>query len=974
MAINGPHRARRGVIPPQWGASSEGPPFVGRAEELKALDGAWQVAASGLGRTVLVLGEAGAGKSRLVAEASVRAAEGGAEVLVGCCLPDAPVAYEPFREPLGRLLGELAASIDAQESAALHDLLASAGDESSPRAVDSGVQGAFEAVVSLLRRAAADRPIVLILEDLHWATPSTLALLGWIVRRATGARLMILATSRNTRPDPSDELRAILTELRRMPGATALELDGLTAADIARLVVTEAGVDPACAPEVAERLLCETAGNPFLLGEICRDPHLRQHLRDSSGYPLHVPESVLAIFEGRLRGFPDAQRQILELAAVIGDRFPLSLLEAVTESDPQTMVALDRASDAGLLVALPDELAFAFPHALARQSILGLTSPARLSAAHGRVADVLEPRSGDTLPEVQRLAHHNLNAYGRSDRARRYLIRAAQLADRSWAYEEAARHFRRAGELSDTADERHRLLLCAAECLQCTGDYGAARDLAEQVVTQSTDPATRLAAATMVERESALFGGDLRAVQLLLGVLVEHPVDLSDPVYLRALGALSQGLGQVVDAPDAFRLHDAAVAAARRLGNGWTVGGILGDGLTLSLGRPGRTADSLRAARELTVLARRAGDGEQLGASGFYRCLLGMRAGTMDDVTAGVVDYRIAHDIGGHLWFAYWPEVVEFDLRFMRGDFAGAEQVACRLRDWALVRFGADTQGHYGMHMFQIRRETGRLAGVRDLVTGQEPLTGCWAPALLALYTQLRMTGPARRVLEALAEEPVLRANGRTEYMPIALAYLVEAALFLDDHSTLRRLRPLVAQHSGMNLVSDQFVALAGAADRYLGMIDSALGEGDPMASFDAAAELGRRCGFTVDVALTLTARAHHLAKLHGPHAPDVVEAVTAARAIAEPIGQTRVLRSLVELGPQRSSSRPAPDHGLTEREHQVLRLLADGASNREIAHRLTISENTAANHVRSILIKTGCANRTQAAMWAVSRGSVPGR
>ncbi len=972
MGISGPHGVRRAEIPPQRWAAPDGPPFVGRGEELQALDGAWQVATSGRARTVLVLGEAGAGKSRLVAEASARAAESGARVLVGCCLPDAPVAYEPFREPLTRLLSDPGGSVDAQERAAVRELLASSPDESSPRAVDSGAQGAFEAAVSLLQRVAAERSIVLILEDLHWATPSTLALLGWIVRRATDARLLVLATSPNARPDLSDELQAILTELRRMPGVSALELDGLTAPDIARLVVTEVGVDPAHAPELAEKLLSETGGNPFLLGEICRDPHLRERLRDSSGYPVHVPESVLGIFEARLRGFPDAQRRILEVAAVIGDRFPLSLLEAVTESDPQTMAALDRASDAGLLVALPDELAFAFPHALARQSVLGLTSPARLSAAHGRVADALEPRSGDTLPEVQRLAHHNLNCYGRSDRARHYLIRAARLADRSWAYEEAARHFRRAGELSDTADERHQLLLCAADCLQSSGDYGAARDVADHVVAESIDPGTRLAAATMAEREATLFGGDLRAVQLLLRVLVAHPVDLRDPLYLRALGALSQGLGQVVDSPDAFRLHDAALAAARRLGDSGTVGGILGDGLTLSLGRPGRAPDSLRAARELTVLARRSGDAEELGASGFYRCLLGMRAGTMDDVTAGVVDYRISHDIGGHLWFAYWPEVVEFDLRYMRGDFAGAEQVAGRLRDWALLRFGADTQGHYGVCMFQIRRETGRLAGARDLVTGQEPLTGCWAPALLALYTQLRMAGPARRVLDALVDESVLRANMRTEYMPIVLTYLVEAALFLGDHATLGQLRPLVAQHGGMNLVSDQFVALGGAADRYLGMIDSALGDADPIPSFDAAAEFGRSCGFTVDVALTLTARARHLSKLHGPGAPGVVEAVTAARAIAEPIGQTRVLRSLAELSPQRSSSRQAPDHGLTDRELEVLRLLVDGASNREIAHRLTISENTAANHVRSILIKTGCANRTQAAMWAVSRGSVP--
>jgi DNA-binding CsgD family transcriptional regulator len=234
------------------------------------------------------------------------------------------------------------------------------------------------------------------------------------------------------------------------------------------------------------------------------------------------------------------------------------------------------------------------------------------------------------------------------------------------------------------------------------------------------------------------------------------------------------------------------------------------------------------------------------------------------------------------------------------------------------------------------------------------------------------MARPARRLLDALADENALRRNQRTEYMPTVLAHLVEAALFLDDPAVLRRLRPLVAEHRGLNLVSDQFVALSGAADRYLGMIDATLGDTDPIPSFDAAADLAQRCGFTVDLALTLTARAQHLARIHGPAAPDVIDAVAQARALAEPLGQRRVLHALLSLTAHAPGPRPVPDSGLTQRELEVLRLLCQGASNREISQQLTISENTAANHVRSILTKTSSANRTQAAMLAVSRGWVP--
>lgn len=182
----------------------------------------------------------------------------------------------------------------------------------------------------------------------------------------------------------------------------------------------------------------------------------------------------------------------------------------------------------------------------------------------------------------------------------------------------------------------------------------------------------------------------------------------------------------------------------------------------------------------------------------------------------------------------------------------------------------------------------------------------------------------------------------------------------------------MVAEHGGLNLVSDQFISLSGAADRYLGMIDAALGDVDPIPCFDAAAELASRTGFVVDLALTLTARARHLARTRGPEAPEVLHAVQRARGIAEPIGQRRVLRALPGLTSSAAGPRPGTDSGLTDRELEVLRLVCEGATNREIAERLVISENTAANHVRSILTKTGSPNRTRAAMLALSRGWVP--
>lgn len=972
MTLAGRRHVRVRPAPPLWWADPGGRTFVGRAEELRVIDGAWRSAVSGRRQVVLVLGEAGAGKTRLVAEASTKLAANGAAVLLGCCMPDAPLPYEPFREPLRRVLEDLGADEATAEPDAVRDLLALPGRDGQagvPAEGSDHASRAFDSVVSVLRRATAQQPLILVVEDLHWATRSTLDLLGWIVRRTTDAHLLVLITARNARPDLSDALEGALAELYRQPGVEGLALRGLDAAEIERVVADEVGIDPALAVGLADRLLTQTAGNPFLLQEICRDLRRRGDT-GATGSGVRVPDSIRELYGPRIRQFPDAERQVLELSAVLGDRFPTSALDAVTGSAAETMAALDRALDLGLLVALPDEEGFGFPHALARQSVLDLAPRARLAEWHGRVADVLEARSGRTLPEVLALAHHTQHALGRVDKARRYLIEAAELAAGTWAYAEAAKHYRNAAALAGTASERHRLLMRAAEALQSAGLIVEARDLAAEVAAEAVDVETRLAAATLAESEATLLGGDPHTVQVLIEALEQYPADLRDPRYLRGLAGLSRGMGQVLESADAVRLHDAVLAEARRSGDSGMVTAVLHAGLPQVFGRPGRTYETLRAARELSALVR-ADDAHRLGSSAFFRCLLGLRSGNMDDVRAGVADYRIAHDLDGHLWFVYWPEAAEFDLRFMRGDFAGATRVAAWLRDWMIQSHGNEAVGHFGLQMFQIHRETGLLDGTRHLVTGEESISGRWAPALLAMYTALRMAQPARRLLDVLADGDALDRNRRSEYMPTAMAFMVEAALFLDDSATLARLRPLVAEHEGLNLVSDQFIALSGAADRYLGMIDAALGDADPIPRFDAAAALASRAGFDVDLALTLTARARHLAQTRGPEAPEVLGAAERARAIAEPIGQRRVLQALPghARGP---APRPGADSGLTERELEVLRLVCEGATNRDIARRLVISENTAANHVRSILIKTGSPNRTRAASLAVSKGWIP--
>lgn len=266
------------------------------------------------------------------------------------------------------------------------------------------------------------------------------------------------------------------------------------------------------------------------------------------------------------------------------------------------------------------------------------------------------------------------------------------------------------------------------------------------------------------------------------------------------------------------------------------------------------------------------------------------------------------------------------------------------------------TDGSYGVQMFMIHRETGRLDVARRHLTGRETFAGRWVAGLLALYTELGVTEGVRRTLRHLLDTNLAGRTTDAQW-PIELAFLTEGALALGDRDAAVVLRPFLGAYAGMNLVGGQFVAVFGSADRYLGQVAALLGEADAAEQhFGTALAMDRRMGSVVHTAETLAA---HARSLHAADPARARELATEARALAEPIGHVRVLRRLDWLRP---SAGPA---NLTGREVEVLALLARGLSNREIGTRLFISANTAANHIRSILMKTGTANRTPAARYA---------
>ena len=200
---------------------------------------------------------------------------------------------------------------------------------------------------------------------------------------------------------------------------------------------------------------------------------------------------------------------------------------------------------------------------------------------------------------------------------------------------------------------------------------------------------------------------------------------------------------------------------------------------------------------------------------------------------------------------------------------------------------------------------------------------------------------------------------------PAALSFLGEAACWLGDREAARVLLAEAECFAGLNLMGAEFLATLGSADRLLAMLKDTLGLPGVEEHFASALAMDQHMGSTLHVATTQAEWAAHLRRRHAPAAA-VEDHAAPARELADRFDLVRVRRI---LGPDAGATRPALPDGLTARELDVLNLIGRGRSNRDIAHELFISENTAANHVRSILMKTGCANRTAAAHYAMERG-----
>ncbi|MGD9890784.1 MAG: AAA family ATPase, partial [Dehalococcoidia bacterium] len=462
-------------------------PLVGRQRELRFLLERLDAAGRGAGGVVLVGGEPGIGKTRLVTELTRRARADGWQVLIGHAFDaEGMPPYVPFVEPLrGHVNGESAEALRQQLSrnaAAVALLLPEIRDRlpDLPVAQTADPEHAryhlFESMTAFVQSIARQQRLLFVLEDLHWADKPTVLLLQHLVRGIADAPLLVVATFRTTDLERTHPLVDVLADLRRERRAERLTLGALSLEDVAALIEGLAGALPAAAVTAAvER---GTDGNPFFVEEVVQ--HLRGEGRDLTDTSTAVaewgiPEGVREVIGRRLARLDADANALLRAGAILGAGFALDLLAAMGEIQPDSrlVAALEQAEGAGLL--REDDGGYRFTHALIRETILAGLSLPRRQHLHLRAAEAIEGVHAARLgPHAGALALHfqAAGAAAASDKRLEYTRAAAEHAIEVFAWEEATAHLQAALDLTDPTDAAARcdLLLALGHTLNNTGE------------------------------------------------------------------------------------------------------------------------------------------------------------------------------------------------------------------------------------------------------------------------------------------------------------------------------------------------------------------------------------------------------------------------------------------------------------------------------------------------------------------------
>ncbi len=841
--------ARETPLPPVLAAPSVFD-LAGRAAELAVLVDAWKESAEGHGRVVLLSGEPGIGKTRLATETALVARRNGALVLAGRCDEEMGVPYQPFVEALrfqtalgddipvdwfGVLPGELVRLVP--------ELADRVPVEPSLRAdPESERLRLFDALTSWLRTTAASVPVLLVLDDIHWADRATLLMLRHLVQETVRDQLLIVGTYRSTDLDRSHPLSGMLADFRRDDRVARLALDGLAADGVAELLERASGheLDEPGA-QLANAVFAETAGNPFFVGEIIR--HLvesgalvRRDGRWTSDFTLAdigLPEGVREVVGRRVNRLDEPAQRLLSVAAVIGQEFGVPLLAAVGGVDEDAALdLLDAARAAGLVNEVGLDR-YRFGHALVRATLLEEITTSRRVRTHRKIGEALEARHAGDLDSVMTDLAYHFGEAAAADPAKAvaYASRAGDLAFAASAPDDAVRWFALAREHLDGGDDDVETdvdLLTRLARAEWSAGVGDARGHLREAVRRAHAAGLRRAmidallvpVRTSFNEEQESDPEKVALLEHALGFLDDDPA-----LRARVLGMLAIELVFVGDTTRRGPLLDEARELARRSGDPLTVVDV---SLCDFNARPRSTLSAQQAATdrlasaEALAAARKLGDAERLAAMylqnffAVYICGDGAQARAHADALAQL------HADGNPVALRMLL-MAEQMLATLEGRLIEAEALSIEQFDvWRKAGI-AEAITYRSTEQLAVRREQGRLAEIIpgwQRFVGQHPRDASSRGTVAFAMAESGDLDTAAQMLEDTSRAGFATMSDDAGW-PLAIATWSEVAVHVRDRDAALALHELVTGYDGL-AVGTGGIGL-GPASRLLALLETLL-------------------------------------------------------------------------------------------------------------------------------------------------------
>ncbi len=992
------------------------PVLIGRTDELAALHLLMDRAKSGEGQIALISGEAGIGKSRLVAEVKTSAASHDFLLLQGSCFPtDHAIPYAPLLDLLRSFLTSHSLARPAAEvkqvAQTFLPLLPDVGHllpDVTPLPTlisldpEQEKRRRFETLAHFLTRLAGAHPVLLVVEDLHWSDDISLECLHYLARRCSAHRLLLLLTYRSDEVRPS--LRHFLAQLDRERLAQETLLARLTRDEVEAMLRAIFASPRSARLELPDPIYALTEGNPFFVEEALKSLIAAGEIFYANGRwdrksldELHIPRSIQDAVQQRTDQLSDSARRVLTLAAVAGRRFDFALLQELTQYDEQHLLQLIKELISAQLVVEESAEQFAFRHALTRQAIYADLLVRERKALHRRIAETLERLYASVLDaHLADLAYHFFEASA-WEKALEYGQRAGEQAQAMYAPHAAIDQVTRALDAAQRGSipPPASLYRLRGQAYETLGDFERAR-----LDCETTLQMTREAGERHAEWQALMHLGFLWAQR----------------DYARAGNYFQQALAL------ARRMDDPLTLAhsLNRLGN-WHV----------NIEQP---REALQYHQEVLTLFQQAHDprgiaqtydllgmtttlgGDLLQATIYYQKAVALFQ-QLDDrqgLTSSLATLMVLGEGGGYETETMVPATTSFAESLHFGELAlqTAREIGQHSAEAYALFALAQYLGPRGEYARALEMAQAGLALSEQIEHRQWMTFGHWQVGVL--YLDLLALPEAQHHLEqalSLAHEV-----GSWNWMRIVSGFLAPAYLLQHEFTKADSiLAAALEADAAMQTIGQRLVWAARA--------DLALARSDPGLALDITDRLIASAANLSDerviprlwklrgealVALHRTAEAETmlraaqaaaqaqglrpwlwricvaLGKLYQTQArqEEAEQAFSTARALIEELAanlldehlRAQFLSQATAMLPQKRPLTPGRAAkqafgGLTAREREVAALIAQSKTNRTIAEQLVLSERTVEGHVTNILTKLGCTTRTQIATWAVERG-----